>query len=188
MTVRAHQRSLAVPSAEIDLEAVVRSELPRVERLLLRILGPRRDLEDLVQTVFLELCRALPTHRGDSSVSTFVGGITVNVARRAMRRSAFFTRRGPMPEHAVAPGGAPDEDAAAREQLARVRAALEGIGPKKRIAFALWAFDGMDVGEIAEVMGASVAATRSRIHYAQKELRQKASRDPILRELIEGKR
>src|SRR6185436_12549426 len=58
------------------LESVVRQQLPRVERLLRRLLGHRADMDDLVQTVFLEMCRALPGFRGDSSFSTFVGGIT----------------------------------------------------------------------------------------------------------------
>jgi DNA-directed RNA polymerase specialized sigma24 family protein len=34
------------------LTAIAERELPRVERLLGRILGPRQDLEDLVQSVF----------------------------------------------------------------------------------------------------------------------------------------
>lgn len=39
---------------------------------------------------------------------------------------------------------------------------------------------------IAELMHASVPATKSRILYAQRELRKRASRDPYLRELVEG--
>ncbi len=184
VTAKAEERSAPVAAREVDLEALAREQLPRVERLLLRILGPRRDMEDLVQNVFLELCRSLPRHRGDGALSTFVGGITVNVARRAMRPRAWWRRRGPMPDQPSAPGGDPERQAAAREHVRRVRRALEGIAPKKRIAFSLWAFDQMDVEEIAQLMGATVSATRSRIWYAQKELRAKATRDPALREAL----
>jgi RNA polymerase sigma-70 factor (ECF subfamily) len=184
--VNARTRELAVSavSGELSLDAIARRELPRVERLLLRILGPRADLEDLVQTVFLELCRALPRYRGDAELSTFVGGITIRVARRTMRRSAFFTRRGPMPAEPASASDDPETGAAARQELAVLRGALERLSAKKRIAFSLWAFEGMDVSEIAELMGASVAATRSRIWYAQKELRERARRDPALREAM----
>jgi RNA polymerase sigma-70 factor (ECF subfamily) len=171
---------------EVSLEEQAEAQLPRIERLLLRILGPRADMEDLVQTVFLELMRALPSRRGGSELSTFVGGITVNVARRAMRPSAFARRRGPMPEHPAAMCADPEEAVAARRQMARVRAALELISPKKRIAFCLWALEGMDVPDIAAAMGASEAATRSRIWYAQKELRARAERDPELAEALGG--
>jgi RNA polymerase sigma-70 factor (ECF subfamily) len=170
----------------VALDQIVRRQMPQVERLLLRILGPREDLEDLVQTVFLELCRALPRYRGSAPLSTFIGGITVRVARRAMRPPAFFRRRGPMTEEPTAIGTDPERTVTDQERMRRLRTALAKIGPKKRIAFALWAFDGMAVEEIAAVMGSTVAATRSRIHHAQRELRALAKRDPWLREALEG--
>jgi DNA-directed RNA polymerase specialized sigma24 family protein len=44
----------------------------------------------------------------------------------------------------------------------------------------LWAVEGMPVDDIAQVMQASRPATRSRIFYAQKELKAVASADPLL--------
>ena len=186
MTVKAEQRAEPAAGAGIDMQALAREQLPRVERLLLRILGPRPDMEDLVQTVFVELCQSLHRHRGDARLSTFVGGITVNVARRAMRPRAWWRRRGPMPTHVRASAVDPEAHASARQQMERVRQALERLSAKKRVAFSLWAFDGMPVEEIADITGASVSATWSRIYYAQKELRAQATRDPALREALEG--
>src|SRR5262249_34765599 len=171
-----------------DIEQIARREMPRVEGLLRRLLGPRADLEDLVQNVFLEMCRALPNFRGESSVSTFVGGITVRVARRAMRPTAWYRFRGPMPEEPPVGPDRPEDNVIAGEQLRRLDAALSRISTDKRIAFVLWAVDGKDVDTIAEMVGASVAATRSRIHYAQKELKELAAADPYLRDLVEEDR
>lgn len=168
-----------------EIEQIARRELPRVAGLLRRLLGPRADLEDLVQNVFLEMCRALPHFRGESTVSTFVGGITVRVARRAMRPSAWARFRGPMPEEPPVGPDRPEDNVIAGEQLRRLDAALSKISTDKRIAFVLWAVDGKDVDTIAEMVGASVAATRSRIHYAQKELKAIAATDPYLRDLLE---
>ncbi len=167
------------------LQWVARTQEARVRRLLVRILGPRQDLDDLVQNVFLELCRALPRFRHDSRLSTFVGGITVRVARRAMSPTAWFRRRGEMPEEPVALESAPDAQSLAAERVRRTRRALSKLSDKKRIAFLLWALEGVDVAEIAEMMDASVSATRSRIFYAQKELKRLAQTDPYLRELME---
>ena len=169
-----------------ELEALARRELPRVAGLLRRLLGPRHDMDDLVQNVFVEMCKALPNFRGDSTVSTFVGGITVRIARRAMRPSAWVRFRSPMPMEAPAGPDRPHDNAIAAEQLRRLDAALAKIGADKRIAFVLWAVDGKDVDTIAKMVGASVPATRSRIHYAQKELRAIASSDPYLADLVEG--
>lgn len=167
------------------LEAIAVRELPKVERLLIRLLGPRADLEDLVQTVFLEACRALPGFRGESTLSTFIGGITVRVARRAMRPQAWWRRRGAMPEDVLDPRGGPDDSSHQAEQLRRARQALEKISAKKRIAFLLWALDGMSFEEVAKITGASLSATRSRIFHAQRELRKRAAHDPYLAELLE---
>jgi len=167
-----------------ELEALARRELPRVERLLRRLLGPRGDMEDLVQNVFVEMCRALPGFRGDSAISTFVGGIAVRVARRAMRPSAWVRFRSPMPEEAPAGPYRTDDSAIAAEQLRRLDAALGRISADKRIAFVLWAIEGKDVEAIARMVGASVPATRSRIHYAQKELKAFAATDPYLADLV----
>lgn len=170
----------------LAMEELARRELPRVQGLLRRLLGPRNDLEDLVQTVFLELCRSLPGFRGESNISTFVGGIAVRVARRAMRPAAWFRLRGAMPEQPPASPDRPHENAVAAEQLRRLEHTLSKLKPDKRVAFVLWALEGHDVPVVAEMTGATVAATRSRIYYAQKELRALASNDPYLRSLLEG--
>ena len=79
----------------------------------------------------------------------------------------------------------PEDNVVAGEQLRRLDAALGKISADKRVAFVLWAVDGKDVETISEMVGASVAATRSRIHYAQKELKALASTDPYLKDLVE---
>lgn len=168
------------------LQAMAREEAPRVARLLVRLLGPRQDLDDLVQNVFLETCRALPRFRGESSVSTFVAGIAVRVARRAMKPAAWWRRRAPMPAEPPAAQGDPERATVASARLTRVHAVLESVSAPKRIAFLLWALDGMDPRAIAELMGASLPATRSRIYQAQRALAAAAESDPLLRELIGG--
>lgn len=169
------------------LERLARAESPRILGLLHAMLGPRTDLEDLIQVVFLETCRALPRFRGQSSVSTFVGGICVRVARRTMRGSAWTRRRSDLDFEPVAAED-PERSALQSEQLRRLHLALSRLSSKKRVAFLLWSLEGLEVSAIAELMQASVSATKSRILYAQRELRQRAARDPYLRELVEAER
>ncbi len=191
--------TVAIRDSEADLVArakagdgealglIAQEELPRVERLLARILGPREDLEDLVQNVFVELCRALPSFRSESKLSTFVGGITVRVARRALRPSAWTRRRAPMPLDVVAEEHIdPERETLVRDRMRRVHRALDGIKPKKRIALTLYVFEGMTPAEIAELTGTKEHTVRSRIWHARRELVAAARRDPVLRELVEG--
>lgn len=180
------QRTRSRPGADDQALALVRAELPRVERLLGRILGPRPDLDDLVQTVFVEACRAFAHYRGEGSAGAFVGGIAVRVARRALRGSAFSRARAELREEPPSAAQGPDEVYAARQRIVRLRVALARLSAKKRIAFCLWALEGLEPQEIATLTQASLAATRSRIFHAQRELRQLALRDPVLREVLEG--
>jgi RNA polymerase sigma-70 factor (ECF subfamily) len=173
------------PAAVAMPEDSGRTLTPRVLGLLHSLLGPRADLEDWMQIVFLETCRALPRFRGTSSVSTFVGGICVRVARRAMRTSAWTRRRVELDFEPLASSN-PELAAEQSEQLRRLHVALSRLSSKKRAAFLLWSLEGLDVRAIAELMQASVSATKSRILYAQRELRQRAERDPYLRELVAG--
>jgi len=102
-----------------------------------------------------------------------------------MRPSAWFRRRVHVEVEPVADGD-PERGAEQAEQLRRVHRALGKLAPRKRIAFLLWALEGMDVPAIAELTGASTSATKSRIFYAQKELKRMAARDPLLCSLLQG--
>lgn len=170
------------------LDWLVRAHWDRVQRLIVRMFGPRQDLEDLVQTTFLETLRALPNFRRESSLATFVSGIAVRVVMRArrpskvMRGSTSMEVRGEMPAH----GPMADAELERQEALRRVQAILERVSVPKRMAFMLWAVEGMPVDQVADAMQASVAATRSRIFYAQKAIKASAARDPYLRRWLDG--
>jgi RNA polymerase sigma-70 factor (ECF subfamily) len=170
-------------SPDADFVALVRAELPRVERLLGRMLGPRGDLEDLVQQVFVEALRSA-RYRGEGSPGAFIGGIAVHVAKRAMRGSAFSRRRADLLAEPVASTGCPETAYARAAQMEALRSALARLTPKKRVAFTLWALEGLKVAEIAALTGESAPAIRSQIFYAQKELRAFAERSPALREAL----
>ena len=170
------------------LDWLVRVHAQLVERMLVRILGRRQDLDDLTQNVFVETLRALPTFRSESSIRTFVAAIAVRVARRALRPSLVVRMRAELAEDALSTqGSAPDVQWEAHKRLQHVRDALAHLSDKKRIAFLLWSLEGLAPEEIAKIMSSTTAATRSRIYHAQKELLERATRDPVLREwLSEG--
>ena len=159
------------------------SERTRIESMLRKHLGPRQDLEDLVQTVYLELLRALPKFRRESSMATFVGGITLMVARRARRGTTWDARKSPLEEETEAGSPSPEQSAIARQQVDRLERVLDRISRSKREAFLLYSLEGLTPQQIAERTDASLSATRSRIFYAKKELGAHARRDEALREL-----
>ena len=172
------------PGAGESLEEILRAQRPRIEWMLRKHLGARQDLDDLVQTVYLELLRALPKFRGESSISTFIGGIALMVVRRARRPTAWDARRASLEVDPPSRSPNPEETAIARQQVRRAERALDRISPAKREAFLKWSVGGLTPQEIAEETRASLAATRSRIFYGKKELGSRAQKDEALKELV----
>jgi RNA polymerase sigma-70 factor (ECF subfamily) len=165
-------------------ERILAEHRPRIERMLRRHLGARQDLDDLVQTVYLELVRSLPKFRGESSMETFICGITLMVVRRARRGTAWDARRASLELDTEAGAPSPEQTVIAREQLHRLSRALDRISISKRRAFLMWSLDGFTPQEIAEQTDSSLAATRSRIFHARRELGARARKDEALRELV----
>ncbi|HEY2744258.1 MAG TPA: RNA polymerase sigma factor [Polyangia bacterium] len=161
-----------------------RLHVARVHRIVYRLVGRSPDLDDLVQTVFVEGFRSLPSFRGESLFATWLGRIAVRVTMRAVKR--------PMPKlvpiEAVAElahdGRRGDEVATSREGLVRLDALLAALKPKRRAAFVLHVLEGYSVDETAAMVGASVAAVKVRIHDARRELERRARRDPWFIELL----
>ncbi|MDB4967825.1 MAG: polymerase sigma factor RpoE [Myxococcales bacterium] len=164
-----------------------RLHLSRVHRIVHRMAGASSDVDDLVQTVFVEGFRSLPSFRGESLFSTWLGRIAVRVSLRAKKRPALMLVpldvAGDQPSQAQGP----HEDASAREGLRRLDALLAALRPKKRAAFVLHALEGYSIEETAAMVGASVAAVKVRIHDARRELERRALKDPYFSERVGAK-
>jgi RNA polymerase sigma-70 factor (ECF subfamily) len=153
--------------------AIYRAHVIAVYRRLTRILGPIPEREDLTQDVFLAVHRELPRFRGDAQLSTFIHRIAINRAcehlRRQSRRQVMLVDNWVFDE-LVDSVSSPEQQSAAREELARVFACLARIKPKKRIAFLLRVVDGLSFEEIAELVDATPEAVAKRVQHGQREL------------------
>lgn len=168
------------------LDRFFRAYSDRVERAIGRLVGPTPDLEDMVQTTFVEAMSAFRRFRGEASLATWVTRIAVHVAQHQLRRG--MRRHLPLElltavEEAVDPSRAPDLTLSDRQLAARLHGLLDLIKPPKRIAFVLYALEGYTVEEVAALTASSRAATKSRIWFARRELLQLVHRDELLREL-----
>jgi len=157
-----------------------------VERMIFRLLGATPDLEDLVQTTFVEALGALPRYRGEASFKTWISGIAVHVAQHYLR-AGRLRRHAPLelvPEQSYA-SPAPDLEWKLDERRlsARLHALLDQISPNQRVALLLFAIEGRPVEEVAALMKASQTTTRSRVFFARRALRKLISADPSLSEL-----
>jgi RNA polymerase sigma-70 factor (ECF subfamily) len=169
------------------LERVFSAHAPYLERVLARVAGRSLEVEDLLQMTLMAAIQAFPRFRGEASVRTWLARIAVHTAHDKLR-SAAQRRRGELPDFDALPANdeAADDDLDRRRRLQRLEYHLAALGPKKRIAFVLHVFEGMPLEEVAALMGAGLAATKSRVFWARRELLRRALRDPLLRELARG--
>jgi RNA polymerase sigma-70 factor (ECF subfamily) len=153
-----------------------------VARLAYRMLGPRGDLEDVIQEVFVQVYKSLRDFRGQSRFSTWLHRVTVNVVlmhRRSARSRPVFADEAP--GDVVRPDEpAPDEDAERRERMRAFARLLARLPDKKRIVFVLHELEGLPPTEIARIVGAPVLTVRTRLFYARRDIEAMLADEPAL--------
>lgn len=156
-----------------------------VEWTILRVLGRRRtDHEDLVQAAFEQIVTSLYRQRfaRACSLTSWAASISCHVALNVLRGE----RRGrrvlvPEPEPGMserAPAGLDlEQQVDARRELERVRRALAAMKPERASAVLLHDVSGLELKELAAVMGVSVAAAQSRLSRGRRELAERLAAD-----------
>lgn len=157
------------------VEELFRRHGDRVHRILVRLrCCDRRDLEDLVQTTFIEVPRSAARFDGRSSVGTWIVGIAMNVVRHHARSES--RRRLAMAVVASEPpasqGPRPDEWAAQRELVGRLQAVFESLPTDLRIAFTLVDIEGMRGVDVARALRVPEGTVWRRLHEARLRLRR----------------
>jgi RNA polymerase sigma-70 factor (ECF subfamily) len=156
-----------------------RLHVRRLHRLVYRLAGPGGDVEDLVQTIFVQAFAALPGFRGESSFFTWLGRIAIRITLRLSKQSRYR----PLPiddAQDTAVGISPEGASDARRALAHFDTILASLSEKRRAAFVLHVLAGHSVEEVAALLDAKVGAVKVRVHDARLEIERQARQDPYL--------
>ncbi len=179
----AADRDLAARCAQGERDAtreVFLAHRDRVHRTLFRILGSNRDMEDLVQEVFLEVFRGIARFRGDSTLATWCATIATRSAWAYIERRKPATTPLELVAEPLADAPHADRVIDAREAARRLYAALDRLPAALRIAFALAAIEGLPLAEVATLTRASLVATKTRVWRARREIERRAAKDELL--------
>lgn len=158
-----------------DFEEVVRVYRPRILRFLLSSLTDRDAAETLTQECFLKAWNARHQFRGDSSLSTWLTRIAVNLMRDHLRsRSLRFWQktRGTALDVVdisdwVPDGRATPESAAlARDQVAGMWKAVSKLSAQQRTVFVLRFVEEMELEEIAGALDMNLSTVKSHLYRA----------------------
>jgi RNA polymerase sigma-70 factor (ECF subfamily) len=152
-----------------------------VYRYLLRHCGNAGTADELFQDVWLNVIRARASYAASARFTTWLYRIAHNRFIdhwRAQRGVEWVSAdpgdddSDPLAGIAGPRGDEPDARADAREQRARIAAALARLPPVQRDAFLLHQEGGLELAEIAALTGTGTETIKSRIRYAQAKLRR----------------
>jgi len=186
--VREQDLALARRAADGDRGAqrdLFHGQKGAVHHTLFRILGSNRDLEDLVQDAFLEIFRALPSFRGDSTLTRWCQTIATRTAYLSISRRKPAAIDLALVEDSLPADADTRRLVQVRQAARRLYAALERIDAKQRIAFALAVIDGLSLAEVAQLTESTVVATKTRVWRARRDLMKRAAKDSVLSSYLE---
>jgi RNA polymerase sigma-70 factor (ECF subfamily) len=161
-------------------EQIWQKHAPMVDRLLRRSLGPRQEVEDLTQEVFLRLFAKLQTLEDPEALRSFIYSIAIRVLRwdlrrRWIRRAVRLVPAGSLPERST-----PSQNFEARQAVSRFYDILDRLGDRDRIAFILQNMEGLTLQESAQTLGISVATFKRRLSRASQRIEFFVAKDSAL--------
>ena len=165
-------------------EALVRSHERRVFRVTLAVLGNAEDAEDAMQDTFIKAFRHLSQFRRESRFTTWLTRIAVNEAiqkRQARgnwvsldesRESLDQSKAQVTPRRFESWRADPEELFGKQELRGIIEAAIQSLPAIYREAFILRDVEEMSAEEVAQAIGITVAAAKSRILRARLMVRE----------------
>jgi RNA polymerase sigma-70 factor (ECF subfamily) len=158
----------------------------RVYRLALRITGSNEDAEEAAQDALWTAARKISTFKGESAFGSWLYRIAANAAYQKLRarRSKSheiaiddvlpaFDDDGRHFEPMADWSDRVDEQALQSELRSVLTEAIDGLPPDYRTALVLHDVEGLSNPDIAEALGISLPAVKSRVHRSRLFVRKR---------------
>ena len=170
------------------MEQLVETYADRVYRLTFRITGSKEDAEEATQDALWTAGRKIGTFKGDSAFGSWLYRIAANASYMKLRARKAKAREIAIDDvlPALDDGGLHFEpmddwsprvdDQALNGELREILdAAIAELPPDYRAALVLHDVEGMPNPDVAEALGISLPAVKSRIHRSRLYLRKRLS-------------
>jgi RNA polymerase sigma-70 factor (ECF subfamily) len=167
---------------EADAAELRRRVFALVYRQMRAIAARRREeLDDLVQIAAERAIRGLGGFQGRAELSTWTYRICyltlISHERSLSRFVARFVTAGEVPDSPDPTPSAPDS-LERFERIDRLREALARVGPKRRVVVVLHDLEGLDIDEVAKIVGAKRNTVKSRLRDGHRQLAKLLAKDP----------
>lgn len=167
------KRQPAPPQA-VDVARLFQEHSPFLLRTVERLTGPGPHVEDIVQEAFLAAHVKRNQLAPDTRWRSWLYSVVLNLIQHHRRSYARRTRlEDAVQQHIPTqhqPG--PEELVEQSTNASRVREAMLSIPLEQRAVFALFEFEGLSGGEIANLVGIPVNTVWSRLRLARASFKQ----------------
>lgn len=168
------------------LEMLLEHHQAQVYRFGLKMCRDPEDAKDVLQDTLLAMARSVRDFRGASSISTWLYAIARSFCIKKRRRSTFAPAGARSLETDVAAEArrladrarSPDAVVLDKEIAHALDEAIGALEPMYREVLILRDVEGLTGPEVAEVLGVTVDAVKSRLHRARLEVRGRVA--PLL--------
>ena len=178
-----HCSGLVTGASFVDqdrLNELLRNHTPALRAVCTRYASRDDEVDDILQDTLLEIVRNIHSFRGESSFMTWAARVAFTQANRhRRRRRRFSTRDGAIaavatsiPDYFSADFNDPERAAFGAEDSRRVAVAVARLAELDRDVLLLRDLHGYSTSEVAEQLGLSAAAVKSRLHRARAQFRQ----------------
>ena len=149
---------------------------PYVRTIALDRSGDPAGALDICHEVFLVVLEGLSGLRDPSRFGAWISGITRRKAVDHRRRRDRAPRPG-APEGDEAPAAPEAPDVVEREALARLRAAIDGLEERERVAVQLFHIEGESAGRVAELLELPLRTVYAVLDRARQRMRAQLERE-----------
>lgn len=160
-------------------EVLIRRHNARVYRVVRAVLRDEADVEDCMQTAYLQAFRQLGTFRAEARFSTWMIQIALNLAITRLRSGSRHPTLSlsAVPEESLMSSTpdvpAPPEAAAQRRELATLlERAVDALPELYRVVFMLREVEGLDTAETAAALGVSADVVKTRLSRPRRPARR----------------
>ena len=139
----------------------------------LRMVRHPHDAEDLLQSIFIEVFTKLESFRYESSIGAWMKRITVNKCINFLKsRRLVLSELTPFNDRMEEP----EPDREPPHSVERINHAISELPDGYRVVFSLYAVEGYDHEEIAQILGITEATSKSQYSRAKAKLRDTLSK------------
>lgn len=143
--------------------------------LCLRYVKNRADAEDVLQDSFIKIYENIDSYRGDSPLQYWIKSIVVNTALKHIRKQKHTMELDDV--HTYDNNVADSEFTLSGFQMQQLMGFIQELPTGSQTVFNLYAIEGYQHNEIAEMLGISEGTSKSQYSRARMLLQQKLNKE-----------